>query len=141
MPVPLAAGVLVVSRFILTKGLTKAIKKFGQKVVDRTRKSKTFKEMKKNPPMTTGQKVIAGGSAATGAVGIAGVGAGFYTVKKGRDYRELQNKRKEAESLSSKDKKIKVELLEDKQTKPTRKNKNPRSPQNKKNKKLDTYER
>ena len=33
--------------------------------------------MKENPPMTTGQKVIAGGSAATGAVGTAGVGAGF----------------------------------------------------------------
>jgi hypothetical protein len=138
MPVPLAAGVLVVSRFILTKGLTKAIKKFGQKVVDRTRKSKTFKEMLENPPMTTGQKVIAGGSAATGAVGTAGVAAGFYTVKKTGDFRKLQDKRKEAKDKSKKD--IKVELLEDEQTKPTRKNKNPRSPQNKK-KEFDTYTR
>ena len=141
MPLPLAAGVLVVSRFILTKGLTKAIKKFGQKVVDRTKKSKTFKEMVENPPMTTGQKVVATGSAATGAVGTAGIGAGFYTVKKGSDFRKLQEERKEAKSLSPKDKKIKVELLEDKQTKPVKKFKNPRSPQNKKNKKLDTYTR
>ena len=137
MAAPLIAGVVVVSRFILTKGLTKAVKKFGQKVVDRTMKSKTFKEMKKNPPMTTGQKVIAGGSAATGAVGTAGVGAGFYTVKKGKDFRELQDKRKEAESKSKKD--IKVELLEEKQKKTSsNKNKNPRIKQSKK---LDTYER
>ena len=137
MPLPLAAGVLVVSRFILTKGLTKAIKKFGQKVVNRTRKSKTFKEMLKNPPMTTGQKVIAGGSAATGVVGLAGVGAGFYTVKKTSDFRKLQDKRKEAESKSKKN--IKVELLEDKQKKTSsNKNKNPRIKQSKK---LDTYER
>ena len=137
MPLPLAAGVVVVSRFILTKGLTKAIKKFGQKVVNRTRKSKTFKEMLENPPMTTGQKVVATGSAATGAVGTAGVVGGFYTVKKGRDYRELQDKRKEAKSKSKKD--IKVELLEEKQKKTSsNKNKNPRIKQSKK---LDTYER
>ena len=139
MPLPLAAGVVVVSRFILTKGLTKAVKKFGQKAVDRTRKSKTFKEMLKNPPMTTGQKAVFGGGLAAGGVGAAGVGAGFYTVKNTSDFRKLQDERKKAESKSKKD--IKVELLEDKQTKTSNKNKNPRSPQNKKNKKLDTYER
>ena len=136
MAAPLIAGVVVVSRFILTKGLTKAVKKFGQKAVDRTRKSKTFKEMIKNPPMTTGQKVIAGGSAATGAVGTAGVGAGFYTVKKTGDFRKLQDKRKEAESKSKKN--IKVELLEEKQTKTSNKNKNPKL---KVKKKFDTYSR
>ena len=137
MAAPLIAGVVVVSRFILTKGLTKAVKKFGQKVVDRTRKSKTFKEMIKNPPMTTGQKVIAAGSAATGVVGTAGVLGGFYTVKKGRDNRKLQDERKKAESKSKKD--IKVELLEEKQKKTSsNKNKNPRIKQSKK---LDTYER
>jgi len=141
MAAPLIMGVAAISKFILTKGIQKAIKKFGREAVNRTTKSKTYAKMKENPPMTTGQKVVATGSAATGAVGTAGVGAGFYTVKKTGDFRKLQDKRKEAESLSSKDKKIKVELLEDKQTKPTRKNKNPRSPQNKKNKKLDTYER
>ena len=136
MAAPLIAGVVVVSRFILTKGLTKAVKKFGQKVVDRTMKSKTFKEMKKNPPMTTGQKVIAGGSAATGAVGTAGIGAGFYTVKNTSDFRKLQDERKDAESKSKKD--IKVELLEEKQTKTSNKNKNPRL---KVKKKFDTYSR
>ena len=136
-----AQGIIAISTFILSKGVTKAIKKYGKKVVDRTRKSKTFKEMEKNPPMTTGQKVIAGGSAAIGAVGTAGVGAGFYTARSMQKFNKKQKEIKEAESKSSKDKKIKVTLLEDKQTKPSRKNKNPRSPQNKKNKKLDTYTR
>jgi len=138
MAAPLIAGVVVVSKFILTKGLAKATKKFGKKVVDRTRKSDTFAKMIKNPPMTTGQKVIAGGSAATGAVGIAGVGAGFSTALSMQKFNKKQKERKEAESKSSKDKKIKVELLENKQTKSVKKFKNPRSPQNKK---LDTYER
>tara|TARA_Y100001937_G_scaffold41565_1_gene58915 strand:- start:159 stop:584 length:426 start_codon:yes stop_codon:yes gene_type:complete len=140
MPVPLAAGVLVVSRFILTKGLKKAVKKFGQKAVDRTRKSKTFKNMLENPPMTTGQKVVFGGGLAAGGVGTAGVGAGFYTARQMQKFNKLQQERKDAESKSSKDKKIKVELLEDKQTKPARKYKNPRSPQNKK-REFDTYTR
>jgi len=139
MVAPLIAGVVVVSRFILTKGLAKATKKFGKKVVDRARKSDTFAKMIKNPSsMTTGQKVIAGGSAATGAVGIAGIGAGFSTAISMQKFNKKQKERKEAESKSSKDKKIKVELLEDKQTKSVKKFKNPRSP---KNKKLDTYER
>ena len=136
MPGPLIAGVVIVSRFILTKGLTKAVKKFGQKVVDRTMKSKTFKEMKKNPPMTTGQKVVFGGGLAAGGVGTAGIGAGFYTVKNTSDFRKLQDKRKEAESKSKKD--IKVELLEEKQTKTSNKNKNPKL---KVKKKFDTYSR
>ena len=126
MAAPLIMGVAAISKFILTKGIQKAIKKFGREAVNRTTKSKTYAKMKKNPPMTTGQKVIATGSAATGAVGTAGVVGGFYTVKKGKDFRELQDKRKEAKSKSKKD--IKVELLEDKQTKT-------------KSKKLDTYER
>ena len=89
MPLPLAAGVLVVSRFILTKGLTKAIKKFGKKVVDRTRKSKTFKEMLKNPPMNTKDKIVLGASSATAVTGAAGIGGSAYTIKKGRDSKKL----------------------------------------------------
>ena len=119
MAAPLIMGVAAISKFILTKGIQKAIKKFGREAVNRTTKSKTYAKMKENPPMTTGQKVIAGGSAATGAVGTAGVGAGFYTVKKSSEFRKLQDKRKEAKNKSKKD--IKVELLEEKQTKPTRK--------------------
>ena len=132
MVLPIAMGVAAISRFILTKGMRKAVKKFGQKAVDRTRKSKTFKNMLENPPMTTGQKAVFGGGLAAGGVGTAGVGAGFYTVKQSSDFRKLQDKRKEAKSKSNKD--IKVELLEDKQTKTSgRKNKNPR--------KFDTYTR
>ena len=138
MAAPLIAGVVVVSKFILTKGLTKAVKKFGQKAVDRTRKSKTFKEMVKNPPMTTGQKAVFGGGLAAGGVGAAGVSAGFYTARQMQKFNKLQRERKEAESKSPKDKKIKVELLEDKQTKTSNKKKNPRIKQSKK---LDTYER
>ena len=132
MVLPIAMGVAAISRFILTKGMQKAVKKFGQKAVDRTRKSKTFKNMLENPPMTTGQKAVFGGGLAAGGVGTAGVGAGFYTVKQSSDFRKLQDKRKEAKSKSNND--IKVELLEDKQTKTSgRKNKNPR--------KFDTYTR
>tara|TARA_R100000773_G_C4146520_1_gene70560 strand:+ start:87 stop:482 length:396 start_codon:yes stop_codon:yes gene_type:complete len=130
MPLPIAMGVAAISRFILTKGMQKAIKKFGREAVNRTTKSKTYAKMKKNPPMTTGQKVIAGGSAATGAVGTAGIGAGFYTVKQSSEFRKLQDKRKEAKDKSKKD--IKVELLEDKQTKTSNK---------KKKREFDTYTR
>ena len=139
MAAPLIAGVVVVSRFILTKGAQKAIKKFGKKVVDRTRKSKTFKEMEKNPPATTTQKVAKGVGIGGSVIGVSGVGAGFLTARSMQKFNKKQKEIKEAESKSPKDKKIKVELLEDKQTKPSRKNKNPRSPQNKKNKKLDSY--
>ncbi len=132
MVLPIAMGVAAISRFILTKGMQKAVKKFGQKAVDRTRKSKTFKNMLENPPMTTGQKAVFGGGLAAGGVGTAGVGAGFYTARQMQKFNKLQQERKEAESKSNKD--IKVELLEDKQTKTSgRKNKNPR--------KFDTYTR
>ena len=89
MAAPLIAGVVVVSKFILTKGLTKAVKKFGQKAVDRTRKSKTFKEMIKNPPMNTKDKIVLGASSATAATGAAGIGGSVYTIKKGRDSKKL----------------------------------------------------
>ena len=132
MVLPIAMGVAAISRFILTKGMQKAVKKFGQKAVDRTRKSKTFKNMLENPPITTGQKAVFGGGLAAGGVGTAGVGAGFYTARQMQKFNKLQQERKEAESKSNKD--IKVELLEDKQTKTSgRKNKNPR--------KFDTYTR
>ena len=141
MAAPLIAGVVLVSRFILTKGLAKATKKFGKKVVDRTRKSDTFAKMIKNPPATTTEKVAKGVGIVGSAVGLSGVGAGFSTAISMQKFNKKQKEKKEAESKSPKDKKIKVELLEDKQTKSVKKFKNPRSPQNKKNKKLDTYTR
>lgn len=132
MVLPIAMGVAAISRFILTKGMQKAIKKFGREAVNRTTKSKTYAKMKENPPMTTGQKAVFGGGLAAGGVGTAGVGAGFYTARQMQKFNKLQQERKEAESKSNKD--IKVELLEDKQTKTSgRKNKNPR--------KFDTYTR
>ena len=132
MAAPLIMGVAAISKFILTKGIQKAIKKFGREAVNRTTKSKTYAKMKENPPMTTGQKVVFGGGLAAGGVGTAGVGAGFYTARQMQKFNKLQQERKEAESKSNKD--IKVELLEDKQTKTSgRKNKNPR--------KFDTYTR
>ena len=138
MAAPLIMGVAAISKFILTKGIQKAIKKFGREAVNRTTKSKTYAKMKENPPMTTGQKVVFGGGLAAGGVGTAGVGAGFYTARQMQKFNKLQRERKEAESKSPKDKKIKVELLEDKQTKTSNKKKNPRIKQSKK---LDTYER
>ncbi len=132
MAAPLIMGVAAISKFILTKGMQKAIKKFGREAVNRTTKSKTYAKMKENPPMTTGQKAVFGGGLAAGGVGTAGVGAGFYTARQMQKFNKLQQERKEAESKSNKD--IKVELLEDKQTKTSgRKNKNPR--------KFDTYTR
>ena len=132
MVLPIAMGVAAISRFILTKGMQKAIKKFGREAVNRTTKSKTYAKMKENPPMTTGQKAVFGGGLAAGGVGTAGVSAGFYTARQMQKFNKLQRERKEAESKSNKD--IKVELLEDKQTKTSgRKNKNPR--------KFDTYTR
>ena len=132
MVLPIAMGVAAISRFILTKGMQKAVKKFGREAVNRTTKSKTYAKMKENPPMTTGQKAVFGGGLAAGGVGTAGVGAGFYTARQMQKFNKLQQERKEAESKSNKD--IKVELLEDKQTKTSgRKNKNPR--------KFDTYTR
>ena len=136
MAAPLIMGVAAISKFILTKGIQKAIKKFGREAVNRTTKSKTYAKMKENPPMTTGQKAVFGGGLAAGGVGTAGVGAGFYTARQMQKFNKLQQERKEAESKSNKD--IKVELLEDKQTKTSNKKKNPRIKQSKK---LDTYER
>jgi hypothetical protein len=43
-------------------------------------KSKTHKEMIKNPPMTSGQKAVVGASAGTAAVGTAATGYGYKTT-------------------------------------------------------------
>jgi hypothetical protein len=76
----LATGIKVISKFILNKGVRDAVKKFGKEAVDKVMKSKTHKEMIKNPPMTSGQKAVAGASAGTAAVGTAATGYGYKTT-------------------------------------------------------------
>ena len=76
----LLAGVKVISKFILNKGVKDAVKKFGKEAVDKVMKSKTHKEMIKNPPMTSGQKAVVGASAGTAAVGTAATGYGYKTT-------------------------------------------------------------
>ena len=124
MVAPIVAGVAVISKFILTKGLKKAIKKYGKKAVDKATKSKTFKEMVKNPPLTTGQKAIVGGSVGMAGLSVAATGAGLKSISMAKDFNKLQDERKKAESKSKEN--IKVELLEEKQKKTSGKNKNPR---------------
>ncbi len=55
MPAPIVAGVMVVARFIASKGVTKAITKYGKKAVDEARKH--VKDVTTKP--TPGQKKIA----------------------------------------------------------------------------------
>jgi hypothetical protein len=76
----LLAGVKVISKFILNKGVKDAVKKFGKESVDKVMKSKTHKEMINNPPMTSGQKAVVGASAGTAAVGTAATGYGYKTT-------------------------------------------------------------
>jgi len=86
MPAPIVAGVMVVARFIASKGVTKAITKYGKKAVDEARKhvkdvtTKPTPGQKKIAPVTksqratrdTGRKGFIGGAAAGGAaVGAA----------------------------------------------------------------------
>lgn len=87
MPAPIvAAGILTVARFIASKGVTQAIKKYGKKAVDEARKhvkdvtTKPTPGQKKIAPVTksqratrdTGRKGFIGGAAAGGAaVGAA----------------------------------------------------------------------
>ena len=85
----LGLGVKVISKFILNKGIKKAVSKFGKEAVDKAKTSNTFKEMVKNPPMSTGQKAVVGGSA-----GIATAG----TAATGYEYKKTYDKLKENEA-------------------------------------------
>jgi len=76
----LSTGLKVISKFILNKGVRDAVKKFGKEAVDKVMKSKTHKEMIKNPPMTSGQKAVVGASAGTAALGTAATGYGYKTT-------------------------------------------------------------
>ena len=81
MVAPIIAGVAVVSRFLLTNSMKKAIKKYGREAVDRTLKSKTYKNILKKSGADKEVKLakkqfkgIYGGGAvgATAATGYAG---------------------------------------------------------------------
>ena len=62
MPAPIVAGVMVVARFIASKGVTQAIKKYGKKAVDKARpyvqEARRHVEDLKTKP-TPGQEKIA----------------------------------------------------------------------------------
>ncbi len=45
------AGVTVIGKYILKKGLQKAIKKYGKEAVNKTQNSKSFKKLLENPPI------------------------------------------------------------------------------------------
>jgi hypothetical protein len=78
------AGAAVIGKYILKKGLQKAIKKYGKESVSKTKDSKSFKKLLENPPMTTGSKVILGGSTAVGGLGLVAINEAL-TVGKKRD--------------------------------------------------------
>ena len=81
MAPPIVAGVVVVSRFLLTNSMKKAIKKYGREAVDKTLKSKTYKNILKKSGASKEAKdtqksmlKFYGGAAtaATAATGYAG---------------------------------------------------------------------
>ena len=87
MAAPLVvAGVTVIGKYILKKGLQKAIKKYGKEAVNKTKDSKSFKKLLENPPMTTGSKVILGGSTAVGGLGLVALNEGFNAAIRGKKY-------------------------------------------------------
>ena len=53
MAAPIVAGVAVVSRFLLTNSMKKAIKKYGRKAVDKAMDSNTYRKKKKKPKSKT----------------------------------------------------------------------------------------
>ena len=80
------AGVAVIGKYILKKGLQKAIKKYGKEAVSKTKDSKSFKKLLENPPMTTGSKVILGGSTTVGGLGLVALNEGFNAAIRGKKY-------------------------------------------------------
>ncbi len=91
MPGPLAA-VPAVAAFISRQGVTKAVKKYGQKAVDEARKHMKDIKTKKTPgqakaePATKGQRTYRSGQRKAGGVGgAAGYAAG--SSNSGEDYK------------------------------------------------------
>ena len=91
MPAPALAAASTVANFIARNGVTKAVKKYGQKAVDEARKHMKDMKTKKTPgqaksePATKGQRTYRSGQRKAGAVGgTAGYMAG--SSKSGDDY-------------------------------------------------------
>jgi len=91
---PLIAGVAVVSKFLLTNSMKKAIKKYGRKAVDKAMDSKTYKNLRKKSGADEEVKlakrqfkqIYAGG--AVGATAVTG-----YVGYKEKNPRSPQNKK------------------------------------------------
>jgi len=88
----LGLGVKAISKYILNKGIKKAVSKFGKEAVDKAKSSNAFKDMVNNPPMSTGQKAVVGGSAGIATAGTAATGYGY---KKAYDKLEEIKEKKE----------------------------------------------
>ena len=81
MPAPILAAASTVANFIARHGVTKAVKKYGQRAVTEARKHMKDMKTKKTPgqaksePATKGQRTYRSGQRKAG-VGGAGVGSG-----------------------------------------------------------------
>ena len=115
MVAPLAvAGVAVIGKYILKKGLQKAIKKYGKEAVNKTKDSKSFKKLLENPPMTTGGKVAVGGSAVTLGLGGLAINEMLNMVKKKDKYFEADKDSTKLQGLVG-GKEIRKEIKKDKE--------------------------
>ena len=88
MPGPAAAAVPAVASFIARNGVTKAVKKYGQKAVDEARKhmkdmkTKKTKGQAQSEKATKGQRTYRSGQRKAGVVG----GTAGYMAGSGNDY-------------------------------------------------------
>ena len=115
MAAPLVvAGVTVIGKYILKKGLQKAIKKYGKEAVNKTKDSKSFKKLLENPPMTTGSKVILGGSTAVGGLGLVAINEALTIGKKRDKYFEADKDSTKLQGLVG-GKEIRKEIKKDKE--------------------------
>ena len=108
------AGVAVIGKYILKKGLQKAIKKYGKEAVSKTKDSKSFKKLLENPPMTTGSKVILGGSTAVGGLGLVAINEALTIGKKRDKYFEADKDSTKLQGLVG-GKEIRKEIKKDKE--------------------------
>ena len=108
------AGVVAIGRYILKKGLQKAIKKYGKEAVNKTQNSKSFKKLLENPPMTTGGKVAVGGSAVTLGLGGLAINEMLNMVKKKDKYFEADKDSTKLQGIVG-GKEIREEIKKDKE--------------------------
>ena len=74
MAAPIVAGVAVVSRFLLTNSMKKAIKKYGREAVDKAMDSKTYRNLLKKSGVDKEMKDA--GTAAKAYIGAFGAALG-----------------------------------------------------------------